>query len=1437
MPTKAERILALLPRSFEAAADPSALRAVVNTFGGELLAAENSLAAVMRAHWVDHADKGATEIEDLKSFAALWGLAPREDESVEEFREHLKRYVRTFLEGTSTVQGILRVTAEALGLRIADADEDLDPWWRRASDGEGGEGGELATREPDGDDAAELLFGAGSLRATGAPALPAAWTGTVDLSGGADLRAGAVLRVAIDGAAPVTVDLAAGEADPARIDPARIAGKINAAAGREVAQSDGRFVSLASPTVGAASRLDLPEGEGDAAGAVLGLSARTVKGEDARPARLTGTVDLSGGVDLAAERYLRVAVDGSRLAEVDCAGPDPAHTTLDQVRDAVAAALGAGVASHDGHFLTLTSPTKGFKSTVSLLEAAAQDARARLFGAVSPFQLGADARPARLTGTRDLSASVDLGERSRLRVRLDGNPAVTVDCAGPTPGTTRLEEIALALNAILGAGVASHDGRFLTLASPTAGAAASVAVEEAAERDAAFDLLGLHGRSFRGSPAEAARFTSTQDLHGGVNLWGRHRLAIAIDGREPVAIDLWAAGIANLEAASLDDLKKALDAALGSGTASHDGHFLTLASPAAGAGSALAVTPVLRERRRRFVTRAYVVDEAATALLGFVRREARGAAATTARLVGTTDLSRGLDLRQDRFVRLAVDGAPAVDVDCAGVRPRATTLDEVIAKINQGLGKPVATTDGRHLLLVSPAAGAGSRLAFEPSHGADALGRLLGVEPGLTRGRDATTVRFIATVDLAAGLDLPAGAAVKLGIDGAAAVEIPLAAGGAIHAGLGEIVNAINVAIGGTAVAGHDGIRLRLSSRAQGAGSRLAFEVPAGTDVTAALFGVSPPRSYQGTAAASAQVIGNPLSLPVNLETARFLLLGVDGAPPVEVDCAAGAADPKAVDLPAIVAALNAAVPGVAAAVAGRLVLTSPTQGFSSRIALEPYAAGDARRLLLGDGPDSAAGAAPAPAVLTGEVDLLQPADLSRGRVLRIAVDGGPALDVDVAGASPGQTFLDEVVAALNAAVPGLASATDDDRLRLTSPGAGPAAGEESRLEILPLRALELQEYPPEPMETQQPVRHGGSWKVIHSGAAGVPLEIEIRSALGVLAPGVIHRTLGWGVRVLAAVGPGERAVLRQDAAGVVRGEIVGVDGKTAPLPADAIRILGSGSALTLARGLSEWLYLEALASRFDQARFDEGRFAGFPCTEVGVFDASDFAPVAPIAPVFGPLPADSGTEVVLRWESHRPGAFVVNLPTDLPSRFGGRFDEARYTFPQPTEPDKYPGEPYLGAVTEPASDPLYLVTRVNASSKLVKASPAPRAPLGYEAVSIPFRRPRSLTLGGPTQPARLYLAEAGVPGVLLLEAVEPGAWGNDISVVTRAAGPGAWDVFISLAGARFENARETVLGPPLPALAQDLLKPGPIGVLQAKAAGVEARVTRDLTEPGFQSK
>src|SRR5579859_192054 len=172
MPTKTDRILSYLPGNFRALPRPTALYSLVDAFGGELQQAENSLAALMLAHWVDYADQGAEFISDLACIATLYGLAPRgvtqnaqapgtqatcppqlaSDESVEEFRDHLKRYIQTFLDGTVTVQGILRVTAEALGLHIADKYEDMDTWWGRKHD-------ELITVEPRGEDAAKLLFG------------------------------------------------------------------------------------------------------------------------------------------------------------------------------------------------------------------------------------------------------------------------------------------------------------------------------------------------------------------------------------------------------------------------------------------------------------------------------------------------------------------------------------------------------------------------------------------------------------------------------------------------------------------------------------------------------------------------------------------------------------------------------------------------------------------------------------------------------------------------------------------------------------------------------------------------------------------------------------------------------------------------------------------------------------------------------------------------------------------------------------------------------------------------------------------------------------------------------------------------------------------------------------------------------------------------------
>ena len=69
-----------------------------------------------------------------------------------------------------------------------------------------------------------------------------------------------------------------------------------------------------------------------------------------------------------------------------------------------------------------------------------------------------------------------------------------------------------------------------------------------------------------------------------------------------------------------------------------------------------------------------------------------------------------------------------------------------------------------------------------------------------------------------------------------------------------------------------------------------------------------------------------------------------------------------------------------------------------------------------------------------------------------------------------------------------------------------------------------------------------------------------------------------------------------------------------------------------------------------------------------------------------------------------------------------------------------------------------------------------------------------------------------------------------------RFAAPAIFDLTVSHAAARFECARVIalsgrVLKPgevPLPTLAAEVIKPGPVGAVQAKAAGIHATVKRE---------
>lgn len=1636
MPTKTDRILSYLPQTFLTSPRPDVLYPVADAFGNELLLGENSLAAIMLAHWVDFADKNALQIEDLARIAALYGLAPWMDEatgesmeSVEEFREHLKRYVRTFLEGTVTVQGILRVTAEALALRIADENDQLDRWWTRRQD-------RVVTIEQRGDDAAaRLRFDKPSSH--GSPALPARVTGSVDLSEGINLQGANILRLKIDGVGLGEIDLTEGMPPDALLKPDQIVAIINKAPRPKIAYHDGRHLIIASPQSGTGSKLEVLGGAHDAAARLLGLAPRSYRGSAATSAQLKGTVDLSQPVDLSLERFLRLEVDGKLLAEIDCADADAAHTSLDHIRDAINAALGKPIASHDGHYLILTSPTQGFSSSISVQLPAAQNAASRILGAPIALVHGQDAQPARADSTRDLRGGIDLSERSNIRLKIDGAAPITINCAGVNPAKTERVEIAAAINAAFKAQLATVTERSISVVSQTTGTAGEIIFEPPPSGDATFEIFGIGSLSFQGSAPTRARLAASPLLttSNGVDVRAQHVLSLAVDGGTPVEIDLRraASNLTELESLPLDKLAQAINQAMhGVAIASTDGQRLLLASPTIGGLSKLEIPTLEKSRERRFVTRAVITDEAARSVFGFFAREAYGASPISARVTGAPDLSQSADLQKARFLRLTVDGHPTIEIDCAGGRPRATTLEEIVKKINDelkkvGLTKNVAVHDGKHLILISPSSGSGSRVLIEPPR--VALERLMGIEPGTFNGADETQVRFTSTVDLSAGIDLEPQATIKLGIDDKAPEEIVLGDAAPTHKSPAEIANAINTRLQAP-VASSDGKRISLRSAKKGAESKIVFQTPAAHDVTRSIFGITAPRTYQGAAARPAQAVGKvDLSAPRDLRVFRFLRLSIDGAPAQTIDCASQAAKPEATTLPEIVKSIGA---GFASTQDGKhLILTSPSAGSSAQLTLEAHSEGDAKQPLLGDSPEITPGKAAAPATIVGEATLLSPVNLSNRRLLKIAVDGNRPVEIDVAGAFPAKTFLDEIVARINSVLPNVASATEDDHLKLTSPSAGP----QSSLSLQPLRFLEVQEYLP----TAAPpltlmARHGDHWSVVNQGAADTYAEISITAPQGTVGPTLVNSNLGHSARLFIVLERHETVRLWRDERRGLQAEIISVEGKTRPVPADKIlvgpfgaqafvpfekeknekgvlveriwsltsegrgpatlqlnnpqassiallqvrehgnevtvkvlesdlatasspqaeadgsaaRVVGrlkvekeeyrlvdasekpiaqllpgrdinlrayqnyvvavtgalhpgtppqmlvesinrlfdvelyseidsdppekylgvtigvgateedslvkqlnaggqgvppsklvraeevdKADVLSLPGGKTIFRYLDCLGSRFNQARFDHSRFPDGVCGERGIFDVSRFTHVPPerIRAVFAsknPL-SDPPVKIVFRWTTFQAGSFAVNLPADLPPRFGGRFNETRFG------QNKDKPELYAGAVAEPVTDKNFLVELISPASgdksNFVTARVVSSVDLGWTAIRMPFRKPQFLTLGRPGKAARLYLKEDGLVGFILLEAKEAGAWGNEIAVTARQAGPAIYDVSVIYRGGRFESARAIVLGPQPGELAKDLLKPSPVGVLQAKAAGVRADVTRDRAE------
>jgi hypothetical protein len=1154
MPTKTDRILGYLPGTFRPQAARSALRAVVDAFGSELQHGENLLAQVMQSHWVDFADRGATEVDDLGQMSPLYGLLPRPDESVEQFRIHLKRYVRTLLDGTVTVQGVLRIAAEALGLEIDDGIEKLDTWWRRPDDA-------VTTVLADAADAAEMLFGVAGFDESGTAARRAEIVGTPDLAASVDLRDRNLLYVVVDAGATVVVDLATGAADPGAVSLEHILTRLTDTLGPGIARSDGHRLSLSSNTFGPDSRLEVREGPDDAATAVLGLLPLTYRGHSATSATIVGTGDHAAGVDLTGARYLRLVVDHTHLAEIDCADADPAHTFLDHIRDAINTGLGVTVASHDGHRLTLTSLTTGAASSIEIQPAAAEDAAELLLGVGSSVHNGTDPQPASYTGTVDLRDGVDLSENSQLRVHVDDEPTVTVDCAGAVPQHTALTEIVAAINQAISAPVAAAVGGRLQLTSPSSGQLAELLLVPVSA-DAAPALLGLPPRLAEGSAATVAHFEGAVDLADGAVVASRHRLEIAVDGGPFVEIDL--RGPAFAHRLTLDDLVTRINDALRDDVATHDGRHLELRSRHPGGGSRLQLRPTTISSRRRFVSRAYILGEAAATLFGFDRAVARGDDESRAAVTGTADLSHGVDLSTAQYLRIGVDEHAPIDIRCAGPRPRATVLGEVVERINErlraeieeldGENKPlVATHDGRRLSLQSPTAGPGSRIVFEVPQAQDARATLLGTAPTFARGTDARGVTLIGTTDLGAGVDLPAHAAIRIGVDTAAPVDVALTGDAGGLRSLGALASTINAALG-AAIALHDGTHLALVSPSRGADARLDIQPPSSAgsvDVTAGVLGIGP-RTYHGSAARRAQITGTiDLGAALELNESRYLVLAVDGAPAHVVDCA-NPDQPNGTTAAQVVNAINTAFQAaIASVVDNRLVLRSTGTGSAARLSIEPHTGGDARLALFGPTvPADTRGVGARPARITGTVDLLAPADLSLRSRLLLQIDGDAPREIDVAGAASAQTTLAEVVSAIDRVLPGVAAPTVDQRLEIVSP----TTGSDSRVEVLPLRSLEVVEFPPESrtMPTRW-LRHGDQFTLDNDGATDAVLAIRVVASQGNAGPALVDRTTNRLVALMRPLNAGDAANIWRGDDGRVRASIespAGTDPVAVP-PAD----------------------------------------------------------------------------------------------------------------------------------------------------------------------------------------------------------------------------------------------------------------------------------------------
>jgi hypothetical protein len=784
-------------------------------------------------------------------------------------------------------------------------------------------------------------------------------------------------------------------------------------------------------------------------------------------------------------------------------------------------------------------------------------------------------------------------------------------------------------------------------------------------------------------------------------------------------------------------------------------------------------------------------------------------------LVGNRDLSHPLDLETTRFLRLTVDTTQAT-VDCAANanNPKAVTLEEIKQAINTAFnGREIASDDSGHLRLRSPTTGQASQLVLEPYTSADARPLLLGSVESVTQGQEAAPAVITSKTDLASSVRLDQRRSIRLAVDGQRPVDIDVAGAAPATTFADEIAVAINAVYPNVASVTKDG-KLQLTSPIRGETSRLSLLPCRYLELIE-----YPPQAMQAPDRAVRH--GDRWSITndgVADATAEIQILAPQGT----------------------------VGPTLTNSTIGWRVRLSTLVDAGERVRLQPDArVGLTAVVTAADGKTTRS--VPSSQILVGPVGaqvwvpfqnshpLRQDSNshsLQLNNPLAASIVRLRALDADISHPQIRVTVRDSALTTVH-----VEDTADGDSVRW-----GRVQRQADRLQLVDATGAAIAYLQPGPnidlsaYQDRAAIVRGQLYSdepavmVVHQisalfdvTVANAASESNSEEYLGVTIGG---SDITYCSSLVYRINTRSQLVLADD--------------------------LNKSRVLTLPCGKSDWLYLDCYSSRFNQAKFNRAKFAGnvSACTERGVFDVSRLttSPAKPGSPAVLPEPfaavftaastiVDPPVIVSVQWLSHRPGSFHVNLPADLPARFGGRFNQARFS----QEKDK--PELYVGAVTEETGnkefDAAHSIVRLinpqtdpaTPGSNLVRVEILENTinpPLGWEAIALPFRKPQHLTLGNEQQAAQIYLKEVGLNRLIKLQAIAPGTWGNDITVSFRQSGQAMYDIAISYKASRFENARQLAKGNPLPALTQDLLQPGAIGLLQAKAAGVQIEVTRD---------